>query len=218
MPKDLEGKTVGIHRGYTVTTGVWARAILQHEYGVDLRTITWLLSGDEHVEEFRPPSNVVPVQKGKKLEEMLVSGEIPAAINVEVDHPDVDRLIPNAEKAAFEALRTRGFYPINHTVVVKDELLSANPNLAKDLFNAFVEAKRPYVERLEANEIQEPSKTDKTYKRVMEITESDPLPYGIAPNRPMIEAVMKYAREQGILSRSFAMEELFAPGTLDLVG
>jgi len=218
MPKDLEGKTVGIHRGYTVTTGVWARAILQHEYGVDLRTITWLLSGDEHLEEFRPPSNVVPIRKGKKLEEMLASGEIPAAINVEVEHPDVERLIPNAEKAGFEALRTRGFYPINHTVVVKDDLLSANPNLARDLFNTFVEAKLPYIGRLEANEIQEPSKTDKTYKRVMEITGSDPLPYGVEPNRPMIEAVMQYAREQGILSRAFAMEELFAPGTLDLVG
>jgi len=46
-PKDLEGKRIGVHRGYTVTTGVWIRGILQHHYGVDLNTITWLLSGDE---------------------------------------------------------------------------------------------------------------------------------------------------------------------------
>src|SRR5215471_16168212 len=77
-PKELEGRAVGVHRGYTVTTGVWARSILQHEYGVDLRKITWLLSGDEHVEEFRPPANVVALQKGKKLEDMLASCEIPA--------------------------------------------------------------------------------------------------------------------------------------------
>src|SRR5215510_5796277 len=94
-PKDLEGKTVGVHRGYTVTTGVWARGILQEEYGVDLKTITWLLSGDEHVEEFRAPANVVPIEKGKELEAMLASGEIPAAINVEVEHPDVKPLIPH---------------------------------------------------------------------------------------------------------------------------
>jgi 4,5-dihydroxyphthalate decarboxylase len=62
-PKDLEGKTVGIHRGYTVTTGVWARSILQHEYGVNLEKVTWLLSGDEHVEEFRPPANVIRLQE-----------------------------------------------------------------------------------------------------------------------------------------------------------
>ena len=61
-PKDLEGKKVGVHRGYTVTTGVWIRSILQHEYGVDLSKITWLLSGDEHVAEYRPPANVMPIE------------------------------------------------------------------------------------------------------------------------------------------------------------
>src|SRR5687767_2563496 len=50
-PKDLEGKRVGVNRGYTVTTGLWARSILQHQYDVDLKRITWVLSGDEHVVE-----------------------------------------------------------------------------------------------------------------------------------------------------------------------
>jgi 4,5-dihydroxyphthalate decarboxylase len=124
-PKDLEGKTVGVHRGYTVTTGVWARAILQHDYGVDLNTITWLLSGDEHVAEYRAPANVTPLEKGRNLEQMLATGEIPAAVNVEIDHPDVKPLISNATDAAFSALRDTGYYPINHTVVVRDELLDA---------------------------------------------------------------------------------------------
>jgi 4,5-dihydroxyphthalate decarboxylase len=217
-PKDLEGRKVGVHRGYTVTTGVWARSILQHEYGVDLTKITWLLSGDEHVEEFRPPANVVPLEKGKKLEDMLASCEIPAAVNIEIDHPDVKSLIPNPAEAGFEALRARGHYPINHTVVVKDELLKAHPDLATELFNAFVAAKRPYVERLRRDQIVAPSKTDQMYKRVMDITGVDPLPYGVQPNKQMIESVMQYAREQGILTRSFAMEDLFARGTLDLIG
>src|SRR5262245_25090867 len=217
-PKDLEGKTVGVHRGYTVTTGVWARSILQHEYGVDLKKITWLLSGDEHVQEFRPPANVVPIQMGKTLEGMLASGEIPAAVNIELDHPDVKSLIPNPREAGFEALRTRGHYPINHTVVVKDELLNAHPDLAADLFSAFVEAKLPYVARLKADQIATPSKTDQMYKRVMDITGADPLPYGVEPNRKMIEAVIQYAVEQEILSASFTMEDLFAPGTHHLIG
>jgi ABC-type nitrate/sulfonate/bicarbonate transport system substrate-binding protein len=218
VPKDLEGKTVGVHRGYTVTTGVWARGILQEEYGVDLKTITWLLSGDEHVEEFRAPANVVPIEKGKKLEDMLASGEIPAAINVEVEHPDVKPLIPHPVDAGFDALQSRGHYPINHTVVVKDELLRAYPDLGKELFDAFVAAKRPYVEQLKNGELALSTKTDQTYKRVLEITGADPLPYGVEPNRRMIEAVIGYARQQGILSRSFPMAELFAFGTLNLVG
>src|SRR5690348_5187980 len=73
-PKDLEGKRVGVNRGYTVTTGVWARGVLQEEHGVDLSKITWVLSGDEHVAEYRPPANVVPIEKGKKMSDMLVSG------------------------------------------------------------------------------------------------------------------------------------------------
>ncbi len=217
-PKDLEGRIVGVSRGYTVTTGVWARSILQHEYGVDLKKITWLLSGDEHVQEFRPPGNVIGIEKGKKLEDLLVSGEIPAAVNVDVEHPDVKTLVPNAKEAGFEALRQTGHYPINHTVVVKDELLKKFHDLAPSLFNAFVEAKKPYVEKLRRNEISNPSKTDQTYARVMEITGRDPLPYGVEPNRKMIEAVIQYGQEQGILARRFSMEELFAPGTLDFAG
>jgi len=217
-PKDLEGKRVGVHRGYTVTTGVWIRGILQHQYGVDLNKITWLLSGDEHVAEFRPPSNVVPVEKGQNLEEMVASGEIPAAVYVDVEHPDVRPLIPNAAQAGFEALRTSGHYPINHTIVVRDELLEAHPGLAEDIFNAFTAAKRLYVERLRGGQIAAPTKTDERYKRVMEITGADPLPYGIAPNRRMIDTVLQYATDQKILDRRLSMEELFAPGTLELVG
>ena len=58
---------------------------------------------------------------------------------------------------------------------------------------------------------------DQLYQRVMEITGADPLPYGIAPNRQMIEAVIRYADEQGIISHPYAVEELFARGTHDLV-
>src|SRR5581483_4492001 len=107
-PKELEGKRVGVNRGYTVTTGVWARGVLQDEHGVDLNKITWVLSGDEHVAEYKPPSNVVPIEPGKAMADMLASGELAAAIGVEVDHPDVQPLIPDALEAGLAALRTRG--------------------------------------------------------------------------------------------------------------
>ena len=66
-PADLQGRRVGVNRGYTVTTGVWARSILQDEYGVDLSKITWVLSGDEHVEAYVPPPNVESVPAGQTL-------------------------------------------------------------------------------------------------------------------------------------------------------
>src|SRR5438046_7224688 len=120
--KDLEGRRVGVNRGYTVTTGLWARSILQHEYGVDLSRVTWVLSGDEHVAEYRPPANVVPIEPGKTMEELLASGELAGAIGIEASSPDVKPLIPNALEAGLVALRRRGHYPVNHTVVIKDEL------------------------------------------------------------------------------------------------
>jgi 4,5-dihydroxyphthalate decarboxylase len=214
-PKDLEGKRVGVNRGYTVTTGLWARSILQHQYGVDLKRITWVLSGDEHVAEYRPPSNVVPIQSGKKLEDLVISGEIPAAIGIKVDSPDVKPLIPNAEEAGFEQLRTRALYPINHTVVVKNELLASRPNLARDLFDGFAEAKRIYVRRLKEGSIQEPSPNDRLYRKVMDVT-GDPLPYGIEPNRAVLEMLVERCVEQGIIRRPVDVPDLFAAGTHDL--
>jgi 4,5-dihydroxyphthalate decarboxylase len=215
-PKDLEGKKIGVNRGYTVTTGVWARGILQHEHGVDLNKITWVLSGDEHVAEYRPPANVVPIAAGKKLEDMVIAGEIAGAIGVDINHPDVKPLIADAPEAGFAALRRNGHYPINHTLVVKDELLRSQPGLAGDVFDAFSAAKRLYVDRLKNNAIAEPSKTDQLYKRVMDTTGRDPLPYGLAESRPMVEAVIQYAEEQRILTRHFSVEELFPVKTQGL--
>ena len=111
-PKDLEGRKVGVNRGYTVTTGVWARSILQQEYGVDLSKITWVLSGDEHVAEYRPPVNVVPIEPMKKMADMLVSGELAAAIGAEVDHPDVNSA--HSPRTGDGAQSLKGTWPLSH--------------------------------------------------------------------------------------------------------
>ena len=209
--KDLEGRRVGVNRGYTVTTGLWARSILQHEHGVDLRKVTWVLSGDEHVAEYRPPPNVTAIEPGRTLEELLASGEIAAAIGIKVDSPDVKPLIPNAVEAGYDALRRRGLYPINHTIVVKNELLETSPDLARDIFTAFADARRLYVERLKAGQLDD---ADPVYLRVMQLT-GDPLPYGVEANRQNLEAIVQYCVEQEILPRPFALEELFPANTLN---
>jgi 4,5-dihydroxyphthalate decarboxylase len=215
-PKELEGRKVGVNRGYTVTTGVWARSVLQDEHGVDLSKVTWVLSGDEHVAEYRSPANVVPIDKGKTIADMLASGELAAAIGVEANAPDVKPLIPDALEAGLSALRRRGHYPINHTVVIKDELIAKHPDLAADVFDAFTRAKRRYVEALEAGKIEQPSEVDEVHRRVMEIA-GEPLPYGIAPNRKAIEELIRHALTQGIITKPVTADELFAPSTRALV-
>jgi 4,5-dihydroxyphthalate decarboxylase len=216
-PKELEGKKVGVNRGYTVTTGVWARGILQDEYDVDLSKITWVLSGDEHVAEYKAPSNVVPIEKGKDMAEMLASGELAAAIGIESKSPDVAPLIPNAQEAGLKALRERGHYPINHCIVIKDELIAKYPDLPADVFNTFAESKRQYLAKLKAGQIENPTAIDKLHQQVMEIT-GDPLPYGIQPNRMVIEELLRHATTQGIITIPLSVDDLFAPSTRAMVG
>jgi 4,5-dihydroxyphthalate decarboxylase len=215
-PTELEGRRVGVNRGYTVTTGVWARGILQDEYGVNLDRVTWVLSGDEHVAEYRPPANVVPSRPEESLETLLATGELAAAIGIEATPPQVVPLIPDAEEAAFAALRGRGLYPINHLVAVRDDVLRTHPGVATALFDAFAESKRRYVESLRADAIESPTPTDRMYQRVMDITGADPLPYGIAPNRAMIEQLIAHAVRQRILDRPPAVTDLFPESTHDL--
>lgn len=215
-PKDLEGKRVGVNRGYTVTTGVWARAVLQDQYGVDLDKITWVLSGDEHVESWQAPSNVVALEPGRKMEDLLASGVLPAAIGVGSDHPDVVQLIPNATEVGMEALRTSGHYPINHLVVVRNDVLEEYPNVAAAVFNAFAKAKHLYLEQLKAGKIENPTAADRLHAQVMEII-GDPLPYGIEPNRKVLEELIGHATRQQILRRPVKLEDVFAKATHDLI-
>jgi len=101
--------------------------------------------------------------------------------------------------------------------VIKDELIAKHGALAADVFDAFARAKRHYVERLKGGRIEKPTQVDEVHRRVMKIA-GDPLPYGIAPNRNVIDALIGHALTQGIITKPVTAEELFAPSTRALVG
>ena len=217
-PKDLEGKKVGVNRGYTVTTGVWARGIMEEQYGVDLKSITFVLSGDEHVAEYVPPSNVIPIEAGKQMEAMLLSGELAAVIGLETKNEAIVPLIPNALETGLEAYKRMGHYPINHLVVIRDELIEAHPELAADVFHAFAQSKRLYVEQLKAGAITNLDAADKVHQRILEISHADPLPYGLEPNRKVIETLISHAASQSIIPKPIKIEDMFVKSTWNLVG
>ncbi len=214
-PRELEGRRVGINRGYTVTTGVWARAVLEEEYGVDLSKVSWVVSGDEHVTAYVPPGNVVPMEPGQTLEAMLATGELAAAIGLKTDLAQIQPLIPNALDAGIAAFERAGHYPINHLVVVRDDVLESYPEVAVALLNAFAEAKSVYLERLKQGRIENPTEMDAFHARMMEIA-GDPLPYGIAANRGVLESLISHASAQKILKKPVELEELFAEETRGL--
>jgi len=211
QPTDLAGRQVGVNRGYTVTTGVWGRAALA-EAGLDLRSVTWVLSGDEHVASYVPPANVVPAPEGRSLEELLLAGDVAAVVGAAIKHPDVVPLIPQPEEAGLASLRRTGVFPINHLVVVKDSVLAAEPDLPTALLEAFTLAKRRYVAQLRAGLAE--TAQDRLLRRVMDATGRDPLPYGLAANSVTLETLMGHAVAQGILTQPVALERVFVPASV----
>lgn len=212
-PKDLAGGRVGVNRGYTVTTGVWGRAALA-EAGLDLDSVTWVLSGDEHVATYVPPANVVPAPTDRTLEQLLLAGELDAVVGAAIDHPDVVPLFEDPEAAGLEVLRERGIFPINHLVVVRDDVLADHPDVSVALFEAFSEAKRRYVGLLRDGRTE--TKQDRLLATVMGITGADPLPYGLDANRGVLEELLAHARQQHILTRPVELDDVFAANTLGL--
>ena len=212
-PKDLEGRRVIVNRGYTVTTGLWLRGILKTEYGVDLGKITWMPTDDEHVAEYVAPSNVDYAWRGKAAGELLLARAADAGIgDIKLDAPVIRPLIPEARQAGFAYYRRTGIYPINHAVVVRDDVLAATPALATGLVALFEAAKAPYLAQLAAGAAASPA--DDAAREVSRLVAGDPFPYGLAANRKAIEAIVAFAADQQVIPRKLGLEELFAPGTL----
>jgi 4,5-dihydroxyphthalate decarboxylase len=208
-PKDLEGRKVGVNRGYTVTTGLWARGVLRSEYGVDLDKITWVPTDDEHVAEFKAPHNVDYSHRGKPMRELLLGGVVDAAIGeIGVEAAEIRPLIADARNAAFDYFRRTGVYPINHGVVVKNALLKDAPWIADELVGLFEAAKAIYLTNLAGS--AGISSWDKAAVDNAAVV-GNPFPFGIDNNRKALEAITQFAADQKMVPRKFSVEELFVP-------
>ena len=214
--KDLEGQFVDMSRGYTVTTGVWARSILAEEQGVDLSQITWLRSDEEHVPDWWMPTHEQDLTRDESLDEQLAHGKLAAAVGL-VAGDSTRSLITDLFSAGLTALKTKRFYPINHLVVVRDELLVELPELAHQIFEAFSTLKNSYLSDLKSGRISDLTAADKTHLAALDVMDN-PFPYGIAPNAETLTNLMQQVVAQGIIDAPFMLEDLVALQSLELVG
>jgi 4,5-dihydroxyphthalate decarboxylase len=103
-----------------------------------------------------------------------------------------------------------------HTVVIRRDTYDRDPWVAFNLYKALCRAK-DYCYRL-VGETGSPKASFAWLQPLIEeeqaIIGPDWFPYGIAPNRPSIEALLQYTHEQGLTARRVKLEELFAPSTL----
>jgi 4,5-dihydroxyphthalate decarboxylase len=224
VPKDLEGKKVGV-RAYSVTTGVWTRGIFVNEYGLDSGKVTWVVDDEEHVTSLKLPPNVVHAPAGKSLQSMMKAGEIqagftgPAGVgragppvsgwdktSTAAEADTYPELIADVEQVEADWFRRTGIYPIHGLIVVKDEHIARYPWLPRSLMDAFVAAKQPYRDALEAGAGDSPE--DKRYRRFLSLM-SDPLPYGMAANGPSIEALVTYSLQQKLIPSRPQLDQVF---------
>jgi 4,5-dihydroxyphthalate decarboxylase len=190
-PKDLAGKTVGV-RSFTQTTGLWVRGVLEDDYGVPTSAIDWITFQEPHVLEFREPAFVRRAPKDKALLQMLLDGEIDAAIGAGPkvkDHPQLKTVIPDAPSVAADWGRRRGLTPINHMAVVSSKLRETRPDVVREVFRMLDESKKA-APPLAAGAI-------------------DANPFGVEPNRKSLEQVIDYALRQELIPRRLEVDELF---------
>ena len=142
-PADLPGKRVGV-RSYGQTTGVWMRGILENDYGVDMSRVQWVTFEEGHVAEGRDPPDVIRAKPGQDLTQMLLAGELDAAIYGAAmpDDARLKSLIADPEAAARDWYAKHRLVPVNHMVVVTDELARANPHAVAELYRLLEAGKR----------------------------------------------------------------------------
>ena len=195
-PSDLAGKRVGV-RAYTVTTGTWVRGILAEDYGVDLDKVEWITFEDPHVAEYVDPKAIKRAPPGKELLQMLLDGELDAAVvGDKLSDPRLKHLIPDPEGAALKWAQRHGGVPINHMAVVRTELSKSRPDVVKELFRLLVASKQ----------------AGKPGTGVLE-----PLRFGVEACRPTLEVIIDYCARQGLIPRKLAVDELFDDTTRALV-
>jgi 4,5-dihydroxyphthalate decarboxylase len=233
-PADLRGKRVGVPE-FQQTAAIWGRGVLQHEFGVKTSEIEWYM---ERVADkshggatgFAAPKGVTvhQIPEHKNIGEMLVAGELDATLLYLTNRNLVDRsrldlssdprvrpMFPDREAEGRRYYAKTGLYQINHTVVVRRSLYEQHPWIALNLFKAFAAAKAQVRQHGEAF-LRNYFITGLIAPEAKAALAKDPMAYGVNSTRNVLETIAQYVHEQGLTSRRVALEELFAPSTMDL--
>jgi 4,5-dihydroxyphthalate decarboxylase len=184
-PAGLNGKRVGI-RSFTTTTGAWLRGILANDYGVDLNSIDWVTFEDAHVAEFVDTTKRAPADK--QIVQMLVDGELDAILGEKVEHPDLKPLFADVKAEEARWFAKHAVRPINHMVVVSQQLSDRYPEIVCEVHRMLSEAANSANARFRAAEM-----------------------------RRSLEFITGYTAEQGLIARRFAVDELFDNVTRALI-
>jgi 4,5-dihydroxyphthalate decarboxylase len=194
---DLMGRRVGV-RAYTQTTGAWVRGFLADDYGIDPTKVHWVTFEDPHLAEFKDPGFVTRAPESKTLVQMLLEGELDAAIvGDSLPDPRLAPLIPDADAVARKWAEMHGGVPINHMMVVRGTISKSRPDLVKEIYRMLRESRRA-VPPPDGGVL-------------------DPWRFGVEANRASLEIIIDYSFRQKLIPRIFSVDELFDDCTRALV-
>lgn len=187
---DLMGKRVGV-RAYTQTTGAWVRGFLADDYKIDPAKIHWVTFEDPHLAEFKDPDFVTRAPEGKTMVQMLIDGELDAAIvGDKLPDPRLAPLIEDADTAARKWAEMHGGIPINHMMVIRSAIASSHPDVVKEIYRVLRESRRAVPPAADGNVF-------------------DPWRFGVGPTRRSLEIIIDYSFRQKLIPRIFSVDELF---------
>jgi 4,5-dihydroxyphthalate decarboxylase len=203
-PKDLESQRIGV-RAYTVTPGVWARAFLQQEHGVDINKVHYIMGDDEHVIQYNQDPDIpknLEYRIGADLQKMLAEGEIACGLQVPPgDYPHLKSLYPDGRAAGIAAYeRLGGVYPLTHMMCIRNDVLKEMPWLAQALVDAFKQSKEMHRQKTGAGQPAQPY--------------DDPMPIGLDSTRKALQVLMEMAVHQRVMKKALDIDEIF-PGNLN---
>ena len=224
-PKDLEGKRIGVPL-YTQTAALFIRGLLKDEHGVDLSGVHWVQgatnSAESHGNPAAPPLlepvSIEQNRSGRSLSELLERGDIQAIIGSGLPdalrtNPDVQRLFPDFHAIELDYYRRTRIFPIMHLVAIRRDVYEKHRFVATSLYQAMNDAKDIALEKMRhvgALRYMLPGMTAEL-DEIDATFGGDPWPYGIEPNRPTLEALVRYMAEQSLIKAPIPVDELFVP-------
>jgi 4,5-dihydroxyphthalate decarboxylase len=228
-PEDLKGRKVGLPE-YQLTANVWARALLEDDYGVKPADIHWIRGGIEHAG--RPEKLAIKLPPGVRLDNapdgatisgLLEAGEIDGFIAprpptlVEKGHPNIGWLFRDPVAAAKDYYKRTRIFPIMHVVGIRRTLVEKHPWLPGAVFKAFERAKAVGIEKLSdtsATKVTLPF-VEEALTAARALMGEDFWSYGVEPNRKVLDYFLSQHHGQGLSSRRVSVDELFHPGTYE---
>lgn len=226
-PKELLGKRIGVAE-WAMTAGIYARALLMHEWGIPLNSIEWFQSGvnqagrTEKVPLLLPEGVKLTQVADRSLDDMLIDGDIDAIITAhapssfEKRDPRVTRLISDPSEIEMEYAKRTGVIPIMHLMVVRREIVERHPWVLRNLYTAFDQARSRSFSRLEVSPAGPSSRVpvlwlDEAVRKTKEAFGGKAFPYGVEDNRATLSAFAQWSFEQGVAHRKVSLEDLFPP-------